>query len=119
MKAIKLVDFTLVLRAAGELIFDSQIRSATTWESIVCLVLGVIYLLLPMDSILDFFHEEKFKTQERTYKEVQTKFIENYTTLHPLFASERAAIVTGIDLVSKTFIASQTLFTDPKVHTMK
>ena len=62
MKAIKLIDFTLVLRPAGELIFDSQIRSAIAWESIVCLILGVIYLILPMDSILDFFHEEKFKS---------------------------------------------------------
>ncbi len=57
MKAIKLIDFTLVLRAAGELIFDSQIRSSTTWESIVCLIIGVLYLLLPMNRILDFFHE--------------------------------------------------------------
>ena len=62
MKAIKLIDFTLVLRPTGKLIFDSQIRSAIAWESIVCLILGVIYLLLPMDSILDFFHEEKFKS---------------------------------------------------------
>jgi hypothetical protein len=51
---------------------------------------------------------------------VKSKFIENYTTLHPLFASERAAIVTGIDLVSKTFDASQTLlFTDPKIRSGK
>ncbi len=56
MKAIKLIDFTLVLRPTGKLIFDSQIRSAITWESIVCLILGVIYLLLHMDRILDFFH---------------------------------------------------------------
>jgi hypothetical protein len=62
MMAMKLLDFSLMLRSIGELIFDSQIRSGVAWQSIVCLILGVIYVILPMDSILDFFHEEKFKS---------------------------------------------------------
>lgn len=56
MRAMKLVDATLILRAAGELIFDSQIRHAITYESIVCLVIGAVYLFLPMDDIIEFFH---------------------------------------------------------------
>ena len=62
MMAMKLLDFSLMLRSIGELIFDSQIRNGVAWQSIVCLILGVVYVLLPMDSILGFFHEEKFKS---------------------------------------------------------
>jgi hypothetical protein len=62
MMAMKLLDFSLMLRSIGELIFDSHIRNGVAWQSIVCLILGFIYVILPMDSVLDFFHEEKFKS---------------------------------------------------------
>jgi len=62
MMAMKLLDFSLMLRSIGELIFDSQIRNGVTWQSIVCLIIGIVYVILPMDSILNFFHEEKFKS---------------------------------------------------------
>lgn len=86
MRAMKLVDATLVLRAAGELIFDAQIRNEITYESVVCIIIGGIYLFLPMDDIIEFFHEEKFRAQEKPYAEVKAKFIENYHTMHPLYA---------------------------------
>jgi hypothetical protein len=97
---MKLVDATLILRAAGELIFDSQIRHSITWESIVCICIGTVYLFLPMNKILDFFHEEKFRAEEKPYSEVKTKFIENYHTMHPLYAQEKYALISGVDLTA-------------------
>lgn len=58
--SLKLLDFTLVLKPIGELIFDSQIRHSVQAESIVLLCIGTLYLVLPMDKILDFFHKEEF-----------------------------------------------------------
>ena len=50
---MKLADLTLILRPAGELIFDSQIRmSGVEWCSIMTVCIGGIYVALPMDSIL-------------------------------------------------------------------
>lgn len=49
---MKLLDLTLILRPAGELIFDSQIREGYSWESIACLCVGVVYVFLPMNHIL-------------------------------------------------------------------
>lgn len=52
IRAVKLLDLTLILRPAGELIFDSQIREGYSWESIACLCVGVVYVFLPMNHIL-------------------------------------------------------------------
>lgn len=49
LQAMKLMDLTLIFRAAGEIIFDSQIRSAICFESIVCICIGGVYMLLPMN----------------------------------------------------------------------
>jgi hypothetical protein len=68
MRAMKLIDITLLFRAIGEIIFDAQIRDGVVWESIVCACVGAVYLLLPMDDILTFFHEEKFKKEEKPYR---------------------------------------------------
>jgi hypothetical protein len=63
LQALKLLDFTLILKPAGELIFDSQIRDDITYESIVCICVGFVYILLPIDLILDFVHSEKFNLE--------------------------------------------------------
>lgn len=74
-RAMKLIDATLLFRAIGEIIFDVQIRDGAVWESIACACVGAVYLFLPMDDILTFFHEEKFKTEEKPYREVKSSFI--------------------------------------------
>ena len=51
--------------------------------------LATIYLVLPLDSILEFFHPEKFKTEEKTYEEVQSHFKETYQTLHPIYSLKK------------------------------
>ncbi len=75
IRAMKLVDATLIFRSLGEIIFDSQIRNGFSWESILCLCIGVVYICLPMDEVLEFFHEEKFRAEEKPYSEVKATFV--------------------------------------------
>lgn len=56
MKAMRLLDVTLILRSAGEMIFDSQIRDGISYQPIICLCVAFIFCILPKDEILDFFH---------------------------------------------------------------
>jgi hypothetical protein len=68
-----------------------------------------------MDDILGFFHEEKFRADEKPYREVKASFINNYHTLHPLYAMERYALISGADVLSRMVnVNSHFLFTDHK-----
>lgn len=57
---MSLLEFSLILECSGEIFFDMQIRYEYSIVSIVCLILGTIYLLLPKNDILSYFHNEKF-----------------------------------------------------------
>ena len=56
--ALKQLEFTLLCRAAGEAIFDSQLRGGVQTETIVFLCISAVYLILPLDQIIDFFNHE-------------------------------------------------------------
>ncbi len=100
VNSMKLIEISLVLRCVGEVYFDARLREGgTSWQSVVCLCIGMIYLLAPTDEIINFFHEEKFKPEERLFDEVKHTFIENYRNIHPLFLRERDAKVHNVALV--------------------
>ena len=63
---MKLLDFTLFLKAIGELFFDERIRDGFKVESIVMVAVSVVYLILPSTQIIKFLYEEKFNLEERT-----------------------------------------------------
>lgn len=53
LASMKLLDFTLLLRPLGQLIFDIQIRNKTGLiVTIVMIVVAVIYIVLPLDRII-------------------------------------------------------------------
>lgn len=56
MKAMGLLDITLILRSVGEIIFDVQLRDGISYQPIVCLCVAFVFCILPKDKILDFFH---------------------------------------------------------------
>lgn len=85
--SVILLDFTLFFRVLGELIFDFQIRDGYHASTIVLLCISVVYLLLPMNQILKWLHDEKFNLEEKTYEEIKYEFVENYHTLHPTYYS--------------------------------
>lgn len=82
--SLKLLDWTLIMKPAGELIFDSGMRDHINVASIVMTAVAFVYVLLPMDRILEFFHEEEFEQEEKSYEEVKDTFLETYQTLHPV-----------------------------------
>jgi hypothetical protein len=87
--SMKLLDFTLFCKPIGEILFDSQIRSSYCISSVVMAILALGYLAMPMDTILEFFHPEKFKTEEKAYEDVQSNFKNTYQTLHPIFSLKK------------------------------
>ena len=61
--SMKLLDFTLLCKPIGEIIFDSQIRNSYCITSIVMSAVAILYLMLPIDDFLNYFHPERFKTE--------------------------------------------------------
>ena len=49
------------------MIFDELVRNTWHVGSIVELVVGFLYLVLPTDSILYFFHPERFNETDLIY----------------------------------------------------
>jgi hypothetical protein len=89
LSALKLLDIALIMRPIGSLIFDFQIKDRYTIESIVCASVAFVYILLPMDKILECFHKEEFFLEEKPYREVKERFVSNYKTLHPIIAHKK------------------------------
>ena len=67
------------------------------------LMIGFIYLILPSNKILQFFHDEKFKNEEKKYSDVEPFFKETYQTLHPIYSFKKEnqdRILLGFQIVS-------------------
>ena len=47
-----MLDFSLLLKPIGEIFFDSQIRSQVVLSSILMAILGLFYVILPIDRII-------------------------------------------------------------------
>ena len=71
MFALALLDFSIVMKPTGEMIFDSSVRNGVQVESIVCLVVGVVYCFMPATWIIDHILREEFYLHEKTYKEAK------------------------------------------------
>lgn len=87
--SMKLLDFTLLCKPLGELLFDFQIRDSYCKSSIVMAAIGFAYLVAPVDRLLDLMHPEKFKAEEKAYEDVQSNFKNTYQTLHPIFSQKK------------------------------
>jgi hypothetical protein len=70
MVSLKLLDFTLIMKPLGEIIFDAGIRDHVQVESIVLTAVAVVYVCLPMDTLLEWLHSETFAQEEKTFSEV-------------------------------------------------
>lgn len=81
---MKLLDFTLLFLIVGDILFDLQIRNYVSLSSIVMFVVALIYLILPLDSILDYALEEKFHLDRLSYDEAKVDFDMLYLTSYPL-----------------------------------
>lgn len=86
--AITLLDFTLLLKPLGEIIFDSNMRheSGVQVSSLVMVGLAILYILSPTSFILKNLFDEKFKEEQKTYQEARVNFNKTYQTEHPIMA---------------------------------
>ena len=73
MKALFLLDFTLLFKPFGEIIFAGLIRTEYSWVPFVELLLGLIYIILPKGTIFDFIHQERFLPTYTTYSELKNR----------------------------------------------
>ena len=60
IRSLRMLDLTLFLRGIGEILFDKKMRHDFNVASVVFVVIGGLYFILPINKILGFFHEEKF-----------------------------------------------------------
>lgn len=84
MNATKLMEFTIIFKPIGEIIFDRQLRGKVHPSSIIMVVVGFVYLILPWDRILIYFFDEKFNIEQRAYAETEHIFTDVYKTLDPI-----------------------------------
>lgn len=87
--SMKLLDFTLLCKPVGEIIFDAQIRDSYCITSIIMSAVAILYLVLPIDDFLNYFHPEKFNTEPRDFEQAQRFFKDTYQTLHPIFSLKK------------------------------
>lgn len=82
-----MLDFTLILRPIGAIIFDLHIRGrAYQTSNIVCICIAFVYIIFPKNYFIRFFNEEFFRPEDQTYEQVKNKFKQNYHTVHPLYS---------------------------------
>ncbi len=85
LASMKLLDFTLLLKPLGQLLFDIQIRHKSGLPvTIAMIVFAFVYIILPMDRIIEFINPENFKMAEKTYDEVKDSFKDTYHSEHPI-----------------------------------
>jgi hypothetical protein len=72
--AVKLIDATLFMVPGGSFLFDLMLRGNFNVLSLVLMLLGILYLFLPMSNIIWLLNDEKFELQKNTYDQVQYSF---------------------------------------------
>lgn len=58
--AVKSIDMTLFLVPAGSFLFDLMLRHHFNVLSLVLMLLGIVYVLLPMSDLIWLLNDEKF-----------------------------------------------------------
>ena len=69
------------------LLFDYQLRNQVHISTIVMCFAGLVYVLLPIDSILAFLHDENFNLEEKEYRNASNQFMYTYRNLHPVYSA--------------------------------
>ena len=65
--AVKSIDATLFMVPGGAFLFDLILRDNFNVLSLILMILGIIYLFLPMSKIIWILNDEKFELQKKQY----------------------------------------------------
>lgn len=57
-----MLDITLLLRPIGSLIFDNHLREYKH-SNMIMILIGLIFILIPKNKIIQILNHEKFKAQ--------------------------------------------------------
>lgn len=87
-KIFRLLEISLLLQPAGEILFDLQIRQYLSVSSIGMLAVAILYLLLPMDYFIDCLFHESFIPEKLTFDEAKIQFEHFYTSCYPVRRKE-------------------------------
>lgn len=84
--SLNLLDFTLFLKPIGSIIFDKQLRDQALPSTIVMVVVGFIYVVIPKNKIVQFLDNERFRQHSLTFKNLKIYpiFTQTYNTEHPV-----------------------------------
>jgi c-di-AMP phosphodiesterase-like protein len=56
MRALIMLDLTLILKPVGEIVFDMQIRGEWNYQSASLIFIGFVYVLIPKDALLNWIN---------------------------------------------------------------
>lgn len=73
-KIFKMLDISLILQPAGEILFDMQIRNRFSIESVVMLGIAIVYQILPIDWLLSCIFKHSYMPEKLTYNEAKIYF---------------------------------------------
>lgn len=66
---VGMLEFTLLLRILGQMLFDYKLRGGITIVSWAYLAIAVLYILLPAELLINILSNERFFTQKMSYDE--------------------------------------------------
>lgn len=64
-QSLTLLEFTLIFKPMGSLIFDKQLRDQVLASTIVMFVLAFVFVIIPKNRLLQFFNNEKFRQHQK------------------------------------------------------
>jgi hypothetical protein len=91
-----LLDFTLLFKSLGELFFDLNLRHEMRISTLVMLGVSVVYLLLPLNLILNKLFPEKTLKHIYTYEELKDSFEATYINSYPMNKSKQTVMMDTI-----------------------
>lgn len=61
-----------------------QIRDEWNYQSVILIFIGIVYVCLPKDIILDWINGEKFQLNRESYKQIENNGkLQMYSKLNP------------------------------------
>ena len=55
--SLTLLDFTLIIKPIGAIIFDTQIRDSYRVANIVMILVALLFIVLPKDKLIEIFND--------------------------------------------------------------
>lgn len=105
--AIKLLDLVLLFMPLGQIIFDHFLRGECQLVSCVTLVVAVVYIVSPVNELLDYLNKQSFHLELKSYLQVKETFKDNYFQLHPMYSKTNPEMIQNCKRLYKESVLSK------------